>query len=55
MEIEIFKTVVPIAGIGGIALIVFYFLVKDIIGKNIFTSLSREQSYNFLKLVLFAI
>ena len=55
METELFKTVASIAGIGGVALLVFYFLMKDIIGKNIFTGLSREQSYNFLKLLLLAI
>jgi len=55
MGAEVMKTILPYAGIGGLALLVFYYLLRDIISKNIFTNLSDHQSYSLLRWILIAI
>lgn len=51
-EYSILEKIGRIAGISGIAIGVFLFIFKDMIRKNIFPSLSRQQAYNIIKLVL---
>lgn len=51
-EYSLLEKIGQIAGIGGIALGVFLFIFKDVIRKNIFPSLNRDQAYNIIKLVL---
>jgi hypothetical protein len=52
MEIDILKIVGQIAGIGGIAFGVFLLLFREVIRKNIFPTLTKEQSYRILRLLL---
>ncbi len=47
-EFDLIKTVGQIAGIGGIALGVFLRIFKEIIRKNIFPMLTKEQAYRLL-------
>ncbi len=47
-EFDLIKTVGQVAGIGGIALGVFLLLFKEIIRKNIFPMLTKEQAYRLL-------
>ncbi len=55
MESEIITTVGKIAGIGGIALGTLLLLFREFIRKNIFPNLTKNQSYNLLKIFLFLI
>jgi hypothetical protein len=41
-----------IAGIAGLALGVFMVLFKDIIGKNIFSALTKKQSYSMMMVII---
>lgn len=46
------ETMGKIAGIGGLALGVFLLLFRDVIRKNIFAGLTREQSFRIIRLIL---
>ena len=52
MNVDILKIVGQIAGIGGLALGVFLILFKEVIRKNIFPNLTKEQGFKIIKLVL---
>lgn len=52
METSILKVVGQIAGIGGIALGVFLLIFRDIIRKNIFPTLTKEQAYRLIRLMV---
>src|SRR5690348_13692445 len=55
MNAEFFKIVGQVAGIGGIAIGAFLFLFRDIIRKNIFPNLTKDQAYNLLRLISFLV
>ena len=55
MGSDILKTVGQIAGIGGLAIGVFLLLFRDVIRKNIFTGLTKEQSYRLLRTIIILI
>lgn len=55
MTPELIKTVGQIAGIGGLSLMVFYFLFKDIIRKSIFPKLKEENAYRLLRQIVWII
>jgi len=48
MDVDILKTVGQVAGIGGVALGVFLILFRELLRKNIFPQLTRDQSYRLL-------
>lgn len=52
MDATLFETLGQIAGIGGVALGVFLLLFRDVIRRNIFPNLTREQAYKIIRLVL---
>lgn len=52
MEAEALQAVVKIAGIGGVALLVLWFVYRAIIGKDIFPRLSRTQSLSLLRWII---
>lgn len=52
MESETIKIFGQIAGIGGIAFGVFLILFREVIRKNIFPTLTKEQSYKLIRLLL---
>lgn len=52
MEASVLKIVGQVAGIGGLALGVLLLLFRQVIAKNIFASLTKEQSYRLLRLIL---
>jgi hypothetical protein len=49
MEAEALQAVVKYAGIGGVALLVLWFVYRAIIGKDIFPKLSRTQTVSLLR------
>jgi hypothetical protein len=55
MNIETLKVVGQVAGIGGLALGTFLLLFRDIIRKSIFPSLTKEQAYRLLLLIVILI
>lgn len=52
MDGEIIKAVAQAAGIGGVALGVLLLLFREVIRKNLFPDLSREQGYKLIRLVV---
>jgi len=52
MDTEILKIVGQVAGIGGLALGVCLLLFRDVIRKNIFPNLNRQQGYRLLLLIV---
>ncbi|MFC1664962.1 hypothetical protein ACFL17_04950 [Pseudomonadota bacterium] len=52
MEIELMKVAGQIAGIGGLAIGVITLVYKDVIAKNIFPKLTKQQSYSLLRLIV---
>lgn len=52
MDTALFETLGRIAGIGGIALGVLLLLFRDVIRRNIFPNLTRDQAYKIIRLVL---
>jgi hypothetical protein len=52
MDAETLKVVAQVAGIGGIALAVLLMVFREVIQKNIFTSLSPEEGYRLLRLII---
>lgn len=55
MELGILNTAGKIAGIGGLAIGMFLILFRDVIRKNIFPDLTKEQAYRLLLLVVILI
>ena len=54
MESEIFKIVGAVAGIGGLALGVFFFVFRDVVRKNIFPMLRPDDAAHIIgRIVLF--
>jgi hypothetical protein len=51
-ELEILRTISQIAGIGGFAIGVFLLLFRDVIRKNIFPNLSRNEAFRLLRLMV---
>lgn len=51
MESAILK-MVGVAGIGGVTMAVFLYLLREIIRKNIFPLLTKEQAYRLLNLIV---
>jgi hypothetical protein len=51
MDAGILKTLGQIAGIGGIALGVFFLLFRDMIRKSIFPKLEKGDAYRLLRLI----
>jgi len=49
---EILKVVGQIAGLGGIAFGVFLIIFRDVIRKNIFQTMTKEQSFKIIKLII---
>jgi len=52
MELELFKAIGQVAGIGGISLGVVLILFRDVIKKNIFPKLTQDQAYKLLRLLI---
>src|SRR5436305_1854519 len=52
METGILEIVGQVAGIGGIAFGIFLLIFREVIRKNIFPTLTREQSYKVIRLLL---
>ena len=52
MDAEILKFVGQSAGIGGVALGVLLLVFRDVVRKKVFPTLTREQAYKLLRLVL---
>ena len=55
MDIEFLKTFGQIAGIGGLALVTFLILFRDIIRKKIFPTLKKDDAYRLLRLIVILI
>ncbi|MBC7572373.1 MAG: hypothetical protein H7319_21975 [Spirosoma sp.] len=53
MDVNILKTVGQVAGIGGIAIGMIILVFRDVIRRNIFPNLERNQAYNLLRIILF--
>ena len=51
-EYSILEKVGQIAGIGGLSLGFFLLIFKEVIRKNIFPSLNRQQAYSIIKLII---
>lgn len=49
---EILEIMGKVAGIGGLALGTLLLLFRDVIRKNIFSNLTRDQSYRLIRLIL---
>jgi hypothetical protein len=49
---EILKVVGQVAGIGGLAIGALIIIFRDIISKNIFPTLAKQQAYNLLILIV---
>jgi hypothetical protein len=52
MDGSLFRTLGEVAGIGGISLGVLLFVFRDVIRKNIFPMLTKQQAYKLLRLAL---
>lgn len=52
MDAEILRLVGQVAGIGGVSLGVLMLLFRDVIRKKIFPTLTKEQAYKLLRLIL---
>lgn len=51
-DLSVIEKIGQIAGIGGISLGVLLLIFKEIIRKNIFPSLTKNQAYNIIKLIV---
>jgi hypothetical protein len=49
---SVIETFGKIAGVGGLALGVAFFVFRDVIAKNIFPSLTKTQAYRLLRLIV---
>jgi hypothetical protein len=52
VETSVLKVVGQVAGIGGIALGVLLLVFREVIRKNIFGTLTRDQSYQLIRLII---
>jgi hypothetical protein len=52
---ELLKELGAIAGIGGIALGVFFLLFRDVIAKSIFSNLPSAESYKLMRLIIICV
>ena len=52
MDIHILKIVGSVAGIGGLGIGAFLIIFRDIIRKNIFPNLTKEQAYKLFRLII---
>ncbi|TAL04578.1 MAG: hypothetical protein EPO07_04920, partial [Verrucomicrobia bacterium] len=52
MNPQVFKAAAQVAGIGGIALVVFFYLNREVLRRRIFSSLTKQQSYRIIQLIL---
>lgn len=52
MDAQVLKVVGAVAGIGGIALALFFWLFRDIVRKNIFPRLTTDQAYRTIRLLM---
>ena len=55
MNVELFKTLGQIAGIGGVALGVFLILFRELIRKSIFPTLKKDDAFRLLQLIAFLV
>lgn len=55
LDLSIVKAFGQIAGIGGLSLLVFGWLFREVIRKKIFPQLSREHAYGVIKLFLWLV
>jgi len=53
VDYKILETVGRVAGIGGLALGVFVLLFRDVIRKNVFPQLTKDQAFHIIRLFLF--
>jgi hypothetical protein len=52
MDTETLKTVGQIAGIGGLSIGLILLIFRDVIRRNIFPNLSRQQGYSLLRMII---
>lgn len=52
MDAELLKIVGLVAGIGGIALGVFLLIFRDVVRRQIFGQLNKDQTYRLFRLIL---
>lgn len=52
---EIFETLGKVAGIGGLSLGVFLFLLKDVLKKALLSKLGPKHSYQLLRLIVIVV
>ncbi|MBN2396299.1 MAG: hypothetical protein JXC36_07545 [Candidatus Atribacteria bacterium] len=52
MDLQILKTVGQIAGLGGFAVGILFLLFKEVIKKNIYSKLTKQQSFILIRLFL---
>jgi hypothetical protein len=52
MDAELLKTLGLVAGIGGIALGVFLLIFRDVVRRQIFGRLNKDQTYRLFRLIL---
>ncbi|BBO73874.1 hypothetical protein DSCW_12910 [Desulfosarcina widdelii] len=55
MKWEIFKIAGSIAGLGGLSIVFCLFIFRDVISKNIFSKLTKKQSYNILNHIIIVV
>jgi hypothetical protein len=55
MSAELFKTFGQIAGIGGLALAVFLVLFRDVIRRNIFSTLPPATTFRLMRHIIWAV
>jgi hypothetical protein len=52
MDYELFKIAGAVAGIGGIALAAVFYIFREVIRKEIFPQLTKEQAYKLLNRII---
>jgi hypothetical protein len=52
MEVQVLKTLAQAAGIGGVALGIFFLILRSILEKNIFPQLARRQAFSILRWII---
>ena len=55
MDYEFISNIGQIAGIGGIALGIFFLLFRDVIRRNIFSTMSQINSYRLMRQLLYLV
>ncbi|MDP2770957.1 MAG: hypothetical protein Q8O81_14120 [Giesbergeria sp.] len=54
MNLELLKSVAQVAAPAGIAIGVFLYVARDVVAKNIFPNLTKQQSFRLIMFVVFA-